>query len=261
LKIDPIDLDGGQTNMNQPTNAAAAGKLKDTADHTYSTKQVARIAGCTLRQLQWWSDRGLFSVAIGGRNGITGVSRQWEKSDILAAMIIRELNDKGHLIGFVLPRRRELFRRPSNFLLDRRLRGLPRQRDSLAPPLSLGGFPRSGLSDYGKSGPRLPPGGRRRAPQATGGTSMSSPQTARPGPTESDTRRQVERRNRLETKAKDLFRVFDRYADVYNVPWEHLNPQAAAAFHALVRYFEDEDPLCDCGRVLRCVRCDVESMR
>lgn len=92
---------------------------------------------------------------------------------------------------------------------------------------------------------------------------MSSPQPSRPKPTQTDTLGQLERRNRLEDKARELFRVFDQHAGSsrYGVSWEQLNPGEMAAFRALVQYFEDQEPLCDCGRVLRCVRCDVEAMR
>ena len=66
----------------------------------FITSAVARIAGVTLRQLQWWDEQGLLSPAQDGH------SRMYERAEVLRALLIAELRAR----GFPLTKVRRLLR-------------------------------------------------------------------------------------------------------------------------------------------------------
>jgi len=61
----------------------------DVQQREFSSSDVCRMAGVTLRQLQWWDERGIFSPQQEGRR------RLYESSGAIAMMVIAELRRKG----------------------------------------------------------------------------------------------------------------------------------------------------------------------
>jgi len=78
---------------------------------TYSTREVAEITGCTLRELQWWDDHRALRIRK------VGHSRIWESSDVLHALIVRELRVKGIPLPFLRRRRLKLMEFAGPFLV------------------------------------------------------------------------------------------------------------------------------------------------
>jgi DNA-binding transcriptional MerR regulator len=57
--------------------------------HEFSSADVSRMAGVTLRQLQWWDERNILSPQQQGRR------RLYEPSGVIGMMVIAELRRKG----------------------------------------------------------------------------------------------------------------------------------------------------------------------
>lgn len=66
----------------------------------FSSRQVAALTGISLRQLQWWDERGIVSPARQGRN------RLYSMADLTEISVICELRAK----GFSLQRVRKVLR-------------------------------------------------------------------------------------------------------------------------------------------------------
>lgn len=58
-------------------------------DKTFSTEDVSMKCGISLRQLQWWDERGILSPAQSGH------ARQYSKQDVMKARIIIGLRGNG----------------------------------------------------------------------------------------------------------------------------------------------------------------------
>lgn len=56
---------------------------------TFSTHQVAAAAQVTLRQLQWWTERGIIPV------GIEKHERKWDEGKLFKALLVARLRSKG----------------------------------------------------------------------------------------------------------------------------------------------------------------------
>ena len=67
---------------------------------SFSSNQVAALTGISLRQLQWWDERGIVSPARQGRN------RLYSLADLTEISVICELRDR----GFSLQRVRRVIR-------------------------------------------------------------------------------------------------------------------------------------------------------
>ena len=67
---------------------------------SFSSNQVAALTGISLRQLQWWDERGIVSPARDGRN------RLYSLADLTEISVICELLDR----GFSLQRVRRVIR-------------------------------------------------------------------------------------------------------------------------------------------------------
>ena len=67
---------------------------------SFSSNQVVALTGISLRQLQWWDERGLVSPARQGRN------RLYSLADLTEISVICELRDR----GFSLQRVRRVIR-------------------------------------------------------------------------------------------------------------------------------------------------------
>ena len=67
---------------------------------SFSSNQVAALTGISLRQLQWWDERGLVSPARQGRN------RLYSLADLTEISVICELRQR----GFSLQRLRRVIR-------------------------------------------------------------------------------------------------------------------------------------------------------
>ena len=67
---------------------------------SFSSNQVAALTGISLRQLQWWDERGIVSPARDGRN------RLYSLADLTEISVICELRDR----GFSLQRVRRVIR-------------------------------------------------------------------------------------------------------------------------------------------------------
>lgn len=61
----------------------------DIQEHEFSSSDVCRMAGVTLRQLQWWDERGILSPQQEGRR------RLYETGGAIVMMVIAELRRKG----------------------------------------------------------------------------------------------------------------------------------------------------------------------
>ncbi len=59
------------------------------ADRTYNSSEVARIAGVSLRQLQWWDERKVVSPRHEGHK------RVYRPSEVIEITVIAELRRKG----------------------------------------------------------------------------------------------------------------------------------------------------------------------
>ena len=59
------------------------------ADHTYNSSEVARIAGVSLRQLQWWDERKVVSPRHEGHKRI------YRPAEVIEVTVIAELRRKG----------------------------------------------------------------------------------------------------------------------------------------------------------------------
>ena len=72
----------------------------------FCSSEVARCAGVTLRQLQWWDENGIVSPRK------TGHRRQYTTSEVVVVSVIRDLREKGLSIqrirGFVRSLRLEV---------------------------------------------------------------------------------------------------------------------------------------------------------
>lgn len=60
-----------------------------TARKVYSTAEVARIAGVSRRQLQWWDERRVIPVRHVGHN------REYEEFDLLQISVLAQMRRKG----------------------------------------------------------------------------------------------------------------------------------------------------------------------
>lgn len=58
-----------------------------------TTKQVSKITGCTLRQLQYWREQKVIIPAIDAQG--KGKSVLYEEPDLVAVMVIKKLLDAG----------------------------------------------------------------------------------------------------------------------------------------------------------------------
>ncbi len=67
----------------------------------YTTSQVARITGVSLRQLQWWDERKLVVPPI------VSHARQYGPQELFAVALIRDLRER----GFTLQQIRRVYRR------------------------------------------------------------------------------------------------------------------------------------------------------
>ncbi len=67
----------------KPKVAAPAG------GESYSSQDVARVAGVSLRQLQWWDEQGVVSPAHAGHK------RLYQPEEVIEVAIIAELRRKG----------------------------------------------------------------------------------------------------------------------------------------------------------------------
>jgi DNA-binding transcriptional MerR regulator len=56
---------------------------------TFSTSQVARLTGATLRQLQWWDEKGIVSPALDERH-----ARQYSYGQLIAAAVMAHCRKK-----------------------------------------------------------------------------------------------------------------------------------------------------------------------
>lgn len=56
---------------------------------SYTSSQVAKLAGVTLRQLQWWDERRIIIARH------VGHARQWSSLDVVQACVVAKLRDKG----------------------------------------------------------------------------------------------------------------------------------------------------------------------
>lgn len=61
----------------------------------YSTAQVARVTGVTLRQLQWWDERKLLKAPQ------VKHSRQYSEREMFAAALFRDLKERGFSIQVI----------------------------------------------------------------------------------------------------------------------------------------------------------------
>jgi DNA-binding transcriptional MerR regulator len=61
----------------------------DPADRTFTSSEVSRLAGVSLRQLQWWDERRLVSPRHQGHQ------RRYRPQDVLEVTVIAELRRKG----------------------------------------------------------------------------------------------------------------------------------------------------------------------
>ena len=59
------------------------------ADHTYSSSEVSRIAGVSLRQLQWWDEKKVVSPRHEGHK------RVYHPAEVIEITVIAELRRKG----------------------------------------------------------------------------------------------------------------------------------------------------------------------
>jgi DNA-binding transcriptional MerR regulator len=86
----------------------------DVQEREFSSSDVCRMAGVTLRQLQWWDERGILSPQQEGRR------RLYASSGAIAMMVIAELRRKGVSLQKIrrLTRtvRREIDRRQNELL-------------------------------------------------------------------------------------------------------------------------------------------------
>ena len=80
---------------------------------TFSTGTVARLAGVSLRQLQWWAEKQIVSAHI------IGHSRRYTTNQVIEIMIVADLRRK----GLSLQRLRRIVRKlnPDRFPADRAL--------------------------------------------------------------------------------------------------------------------------------------------
>jgi DNA-binding transcriptional MerR regulator len=85
---------------------------------TFTSTEIARIAGVSLRQLQWWDERKLISPGKQGRR------RAYLAEDVIRIMVVAELRRKGcslararQVVRFL---QREMPRRPKDFLSGER---------------------------------------------------------------------------------------------------------------------------------------------
>src|SRR5450759_4346979 len=79
---------------------------------THSTAEVSRLAGVSLRQLQWWDEHELFMPEImpGGRAG-EGHNREYSQAQIKTAIQIGQLRKA----GVSLQQIRKMLRRPQSW--------------------------------------------------------------------------------------------------------------------------------------------------
>jgi len=59
------------------------------ADRSYTSSDVSRIAGVSLRQLQWWDERKVVSPKHSGHK------REYDASEVIEVTVIAELRRKG----------------------------------------------------------------------------------------------------------------------------------------------------------------------
>jgi DNA-binding transcriptional MerR regulator len=89
----------------------------DLQEHPFSSSDVCRMAGVTLRQLQWWDERGILSPQQQGRR------RLYESAGAIGMMVFAELRRKGLSLQKIrrLTRtvRREIERRQGDLLTGR----------------------------------------------------------------------------------------------------------------------------------------------
>lgn len=57
---------------------------------TYTTKQVAKATGLSLRQLQWWDEKGYMPC-----RQVIGHKRRWDRSALRLLLIVKALRGKG----------------------------------------------------------------------------------------------------------------------------------------------------------------------
>lgn len=69
-------------------------------NHEFTSREVVRLTGTTLRQLQWWDERGIVRPARQGRR------RVYSMEDLSEVAVICELRDR----GFSLQRMRKVVR-------------------------------------------------------------------------------------------------------------------------------------------------------
>jgi len=64
-------------------------KSGQVADKTFTSRDVARIAHCSLRQLQWWDERAILPVRH------VGHSRRYRANEVLVISLVSEFRRKG----------------------------------------------------------------------------------------------------------------------------------------------------------------------
>jgi DNA-binding transcriptional MerR regulator len=66
-------------------------------EYPYSTGELVRAARVSLRDVQWWIQRGLLKPRMteGLRGGRGGYCRRWTGRDVWRAALIRELAERG----------------------------------------------------------------------------------------------------------------------------------------------------------------------
>ena len=69
-------------------------RQEDTTNHTYSTREVARLSSFTMRQIGYWAKQGIIVPSEQQAHG-SGTRRRYSFEDILQLRFVRQLMNHG----------------------------------------------------------------------------------------------------------------------------------------------------------------------
>jgi len=67
---------------------------EDATNHTYSTREVAKLSGFTVRQISYWAKKGIIVPSVQQAHG-SGTRRRYSFDDLLQLRFVRQLMNHG----------------------------------------------------------------------------------------------------------------------------------------------------------------------
>lgn len=69
-------------------------RQEDVTNHTYSTREVAKLSGFTVRQIGYWANQGIIVPSVQQAHG-SGTGRRYSFDDLLQLRFVRQLMNHG----------------------------------------------------------------------------------------------------------------------------------------------------------------------